>query len=407
MAKWIASRFPGVRYREHASRKHGVTFDKYITIYYKLDGKMVQEVCGWTSKGWTEKKAAAILAELQENQRRGEGPRTLRAKRALEEKAREDQQARDNEAELRALTFGQFWKETYAPAARQMKRAYTFEKEASHFKFWLEPAIGDRPLCELAPLDVRRVRSKLQKARRSGRTIQYVLSSLRVAWNFARREKLVSGDWPGKGERLPRFDNQRARFLSQGEAVKLLDALREKSVTVHDQALLSLHCGLRFSELARLTWSCIDFEQRTIFIKDAKSGRNRHVPMTNEVYAALKARYSDETGDTMLWPDAKTGAAQKQVSRTFTRAIKKLGFNDGINDPRQKVCFHSLRHSYCSWLVQAGTPLYTVAKLAGHQTLTMATRYSHLAPDTLRGAVAALNGTLTPKTKAEVIKMHE
>jgi Phage integrase family len=54
--------------------------------------------------------------------------------------------------------------------------------------------------------------------------------------------------------------------------------------------------------------------------------------------------------------------------------------------------FHDLRHTFASWLVQCGRTLKEVQEALGHQTITMTMRYSHLAPDHLRAAVAALDG---------------
>ncbi|GHT93293.1 hypothetical protein FACS1894122_08290 [Alphaproteobacteria bacterium] len=65
-----------------------------------------------------------------------------------------------------------------------------------------------------------------------------------------------------------------------------------------------------------------------------------------------------------------------------------LGFNNGVNDDRQKVVFHTLRHTYASWLVMSGVDLYTVQKLMWHSTIAMTERYSHLAPDHLKKAVS-------------------
>jgi integrase len=56
--------------------------------------------------------------------------------------------------------------------------------------------------------------------------------------------------------------------------------------------------------------------------------------------------------------------------------------------------FHDLRHTFASWLVQRGRTLKEVQEALGHQTITMTMRYSHLAPDRLRAAVAALDGML-------------
>jgi integrase len=90
-----------------------------------------------------------------------------------------------------------------------------------------------------------------------------------------------------------------------------------------------------------------------------------------------------------------------RVSDTFARVIDELGFNNTgeftedaegnplpvkIQDRRQRVVFHSLRHTFASWLVMKGVPLYTVAQLMGHSTIIMTQRYSHLAPDSMRRA---------------------
>jgi len=58
-----------------------------------------------------------------------------------------------------------------------------------------------------------------------------------------------------------------------------------------------------------------------------------------------------------------------------------------VQDPRMKVCFHTLRHTFGSWLVMAGVPIYTVKELMGHKTLAMTERYAHLAAEAQRQAV--------------------
>jgi len=60
------------------------------------------------------------------------------------------------------------------------------------------------------------------------------------------------------------------RFLTRDEADRLLDALKVKSVDAHDITLLSLHAGLRFGEIASLTWQDVDLERGVLTIRDAK-----------------------------------------------------------------------------------------------------------------------------------------
>ena len=88
----------------------------------------------------------------------------------------------------------------------------------------------------------------------------------------------------------------------------------------------------------------------------------------------------------------RDGQRVKSVSATFDRTVATLGFNAGIEDDRQKICFHGLRHTFASWLVQAGVPLPEVRDLLGHSSVEMTERYAHLAPERLKRAVGRLEG---------------
>ena len=79
-----------------------------------------------------------------------------------------------------------------------------------------------------------------------------------------------------------------------------------------------------------------------------------------------------------------------RVSKTFRRIADEM-FNQGIEDPRLRVCFHTLRHTFASWLVEGGVSLYEVKELMGHADFSMTQRYSHLSPEGLRSAVKILD----------------
>ena len=94
--------------------------------------------------------------------------------------------------------------------------------------------------------------------------------------------------------------------------------------------------------------------------------------------------------DTLLFP-APGGHVRREIPRTFESVVKEdLGFNDGVTDRLDKVVFHTLRHTYASWLVQSGESIYTVKDLMGHSTLAMTERYSHLAPENKKGSVKTI-----------------
>jgi len=62
-----------------------------------------------------------------------------------------------------------------------------------------------------------------------------------------------------------------------------------------------------------------------------------------------------------------------------------------------KICFHSCRHSYASWMIEQGQDLYTVQKLLGHKTNVMTQKYAHMAETKLRDAARALSQALRPQ----------
>lgn len=66
---------------------------------------------------------------------------------------------------------------------------------------------------------------------------------------------------------------------------------------------------------------------------------------------------------------------------TFKRTVADIGLNPLGIDRLEKVCFHTLRHTYCSWLAMEGVSLHSIGKLVGHKTSKMTERYSHLLPE--------------------------
>ena len=121
--KWQSSRFPGVRFYEHPTRRHGVRADKYFAIRFQIQGHRKEEGLGWSSQGWSEKKAADALAELREAARRGEGPVSLAEKREIAKAQRQAEKEAKSQAEREAVTFAEAFKKYYLPHTSQTKSA--------------------------------------------------------------------------------------------------------------------------------------------------------------------------------------------------------------------------------------------------------------------------------------------
>jgi integrase len=207
-----------------------------------------------------------------------------------------------------------------------------------------------------------------------------------------RPDGLIEKESPTRQVKKLKFDNKRIRFLTHDEAEALLKSLSGRSRQLHNMALLSLHSGMRAGEIFSLKWGNLDVEHGFIHILDAKGG-SRTGHMTEAVKRMFQDMGQDEPNQ-LVFRD-RNGEQIKQMSKSFNRAVDDLGINAGVKDPGQKVLFHTLRHTYASWLVQQGQPLYTVQKLMGHASIAMTERYSHLAPDTLKAAVVNFERNIT------------
>lgn len=402
---YIKTAFVGVRYREHESRKHGVRPDRYFFVRYKLDGKDKEEGLGWSSQGWTAQKAAEKLAKLKEAQRTGEGAITLAEKRQRASAVRHAEAEARAVEERENITLAQAW-EKYLPVAQANKAAHTAYAEEAAYRLWLSPTLAGKPLRDIKPIHLERIKKTMTEAGRSAQTIRHVLAALRQVFNFAKRHGLYAGDNPVSLVKKPSADARRLRFLTHDEADRLLAALAERESNVHDMALLALHCGLRAGEIFSLTWGDVDMERGVLILRDTKSGKTRAAYMTEAVAAMLGAM--ERRGHNDLVFLSANGGRIVQITETFNRVVAALGFNNGVTDPRQKVVFHTLRHTFASWLVEQSVDLYSVKELMGHGTLAMTERYSHLSPDKLRRAVKTLEaGMDVAKARGKVVKIGE
>jgi integrase len=174
----------------------------------------------------------------------------------------------------------------------------------------------------------------------------------------------------------------RLRWLSEDEARRLLAACRKsRNTALADLVEFCLFTGLRQGEALGLTWDRVDRSRGVVRLEMTKSGRRREVPLGSNADAVLARRWTS---------GAKGYVFGSCKWNSFRSAWEAALAAAGIESFR----FHDLRHTFASWLVQRGRTLKEVQEALGHQTITMTMRYSHLAPDHLRAAVAALDGML-------------
>ncbi|MEI6262505.1 MAG: site-specific integrase [Deltaproteobacteria bacterium] len=384
MASWIKAS-EGIRYKEHVERKNGINPDRYYAIYFRQAGKQVEQALGWGSKGVTLDFAKKTLAELKNNYLTASGPVTLKEKRQIKQDVATEAARQSEILETENLTFRAYFENSYLPIQKTHKGKATWIKETGHAENWIFPVVGNFPLKTVSSFHIEQIKKSLLDAEKTPRTIQYCLATFRQVWNHARRAGIVSGDSPTRNVKIPKFDNQRQRFLTNGECSSLLDELKKKSVETYFYSVMSLDAGLRFSEVAGLQWQDIDLVRQTILLRDTKSGRNRTVYMTERVKAILSGMPKGAP-DVLVFP-GKHGGQMTEIGDAFKKAVDDLKLNQSISDDRLKCVFHSLRHTHASRLLEAGTDIYLVKTLLGHRNIATTERYLHVRADSLRDAI--------------------
>jgi integrase len=412
MIQWIKTEHKGLRYYEHPTRKitktgklgRDASFpDRYFSVRYKKGNRDHSFGIGWQSDGIPDSElkkepgldfiayCLKLLRQFKHNADTGEGPETPQEKRIIQDEKREQAEQERAKAEAQNITFNKFMVETYLPQCKLDKKPRTYIIEEMLYRVHLAEAIGALPLPRIAPIHIERIKKIMADDGKSPRTIQYVLQLTRQAFNTAHRLKIYTGESPTKGVKWPTLDNMKLRYLSIAEAETLLAALAEKSQSLHDAALLALNCGLRFGEIASLTWSCVNWDAGTLAILNAKTG-SRIAYLTARAKEMLRTRQGKSEPDALIFPKRTqtTGGAMAQTSKTFARVIEELGLNRGVSDRKQRITFHSLRHSYATHLYESTSDLYLTQRSLGHATSTMTARYAKMSETRLREGATAI-----------------
>ncbi len=241
--------------------------------------------------------------------------------------------------------------------------------------------LEQREISSIKKLDLARLRCHLEKKNLSPQTIYHCLSLLRRVLYTAKEYELSDTKLPSF--QMPKVKNQRYRFLSIDEANMLITCLSNRkffsSMLWRDLTVVSLNTGLRPNELFNLRRCHISLKNKIIYVAESKNGDSGYIKM-KPIVASICQKHLPGSREALLF-HKENGESFTQAGSPFRRAVKLCRFNEDITDPLYKVVFYTLRHTFASWLVMQGVPLYSVGKMLGHKTTIMTQRYAHLSPD--------------------------
>lgn len=278
--------------------------------------------------------------------------------------------------------------------------------EKGRWMHYIEPALGCKELSALTPLELALFRSKLENmqepAQLSQQTVYHILSLLRRVLKTAWEYDLCTTKFPIF--RMPKFDNRRERFLTQQEARNLFFELKVRSSLWYSISMFALQTGLRAGEIFNLKKMDVSFSTQHLTAFDAKTG-TRHVRINNKAIAILKEYMPNHAGD-YFFVNSK-GYKFNQPSSIFKKCVNICKLNDGITDRRQMIVFHSLRHTFDSWLVQNGESISVIKEILGHKNSKTTERYSHLAPDQTLIAIEKVNKLVSEALYGSLVPVNE
>lgn len=212
-------------------------------------------------------------------------------------------------------------------------------------------------------------------------------------------------------ESVPEVLPTRVRFLEVDEAQRLLAVTPEMLVA---PVAIGVYAGLRINEMRMLRPMDVSLEQGLIYIQarggeyawQPKRRKERQVPISTALRPLLERHMERFASESWMLPNVSDATAPVPIGtleKQLRRVVEAAGLTWGITSA-DGVTYHTLRHTFASWLVMAGVDLFTVARLMGHSsTKQVELTYSHLAPEHRRWAVEQLAERLAPDTVLEAV----
>ena len=277
-------------------------------------------------------------------------------------------------------TLEQFSQNHYMPFIKGYKRSW--DTDETMLRIHLLPRFGRLHLDEITTQDVIAFHHAMRAQGYASSTCNRPLVILRYMFNLAKKWNIDGAARnPTTGMTLFEENNKRERYLSSVEVKRLYDILATSSnPQLKNIVPLLLLTGCRKRELLDAKWEHIDIERFTWRIPISKSGKARYVPLSTEVVNLLSHLPRFEACPYVV-PNPRTKLPYASIDYAWDNARKKAGLAE--------VRMHDLRHSFASFLVNAGRSLYEVQKILGHSQLTTTQRYAHLSQATLLDATNA------------------
>jgi integrase len=380
-SKWITAS-PGIRYRQHKSRKHGARLDRYYTLRLSVDGRQIEEALGWASQGWTVALAQEELTRLRKAKRTGEGPATLRDEAEVNRRA--EQRRADEEAALarRQKTLADLWDRYSKEVVAIENKPRTAAEKTRMWERRIKPAVGHLKINDVTEEDAGAVVRSPLRLDAAGRVIggkaeagnlyRLLHHIFRKALGWGLRSKELGNPLDNVSEpKVPR----RERLLTGGEIGTLLRALdtaaaeRAGPPQVIAVIRVAILTGARISELLRLRWQHIRRDEMELHLPDTKTGFSRR-PVSAAALAALDA--VERTPGVEFVFRAINAPSAPLSYNTAEKGFRRMAEAAGVD-----CTLHTVRHWFATMTANSVSNQRVGMALTGHKSHTAYMNYVH------------------------------
>ncbi len=311
------------------------------------------------------------------------------------------------------ITFGGFAKDffnidgQYAKNKKARNKKFSegrLEGHTSHLKVHLIPAFEKYKLSDIDYDRIARLQLKLLEKGRAGDTVNSVVDTLKILLTEAYKKKLI--------QTIPLIEKVSVNSIPRGvltmAEVKRLFSLPWDNEYAKVGNFLAASTGMRQGEIVALRRSAVhkdhvdvfaSWNQLKQFLKGTKTGKPRFVPIPSKVYSELimlmEVGKWTEDNDFVFENENRDKPMNPEILRdSLYDMLDRIGIDEEERTERQ-ICFHSWRHFFNSFLVNANISTFKVQALTGHQSDSMTKNYYH--PDEY-GDVLQLQEAIFPNS---------
>jgi integrase len=316
------------------------------------------------------------------------------------------------------MTLNEYLDKWLEAAAKPRVRERTYLWYEDMLRWYVRPALGDKRLSTVKPLDIQALYSSLQERGLSAKSVRHVHVTLSTALTQAVKWRMLMYN-PASMVKPPRQERKEMQALSPEEAERFLEsAAQDKWGAIF---LLALTSGMRPSEYLGLLWKDVDLDkgqvtvQRTLnwrrgkggwYFGEPKTSRSRRtIPLPSSMVRRLaehrrhqmeeRLKFGREyQNNDLVFATAEGGPLMLRnlLRRHFRPIMKRAGLPDSIR-------LYDLRHSCATLLLAAGENAKVVSERLGHAGIAMTLDvYSHVLPSMQQAAADKLETMLFRRT---------